>query len=489
MTFIPNSADPSPGYQIHLLIMQFYQTVENTPGTNPPGVARWYFLMGCLLWNSYAACHASFPFVDGFSVQRVQMNPKATVPEDVNFFLQLLAVGYQYLAETELPSLPPIVVPPNTPTYAYVEAQFAPAVRAYLDARRQDGYYTTEPYHFPNEGSFIEIHNGSTQNLNEVLPSPSTWAPLDTHYPDGTHKAQTPLQPYYSQIRNWLSADQLAAMYQIAEANYPSDALFQTQEQAMVDLQPVLTQDQKLKAEIWAGSTQGLATPPSKWMILLALVLASNSLPLKESVALVGGVTFCLFHAGICAWGVKYKYLQARPIQVIRRDYLGLPVVNPITNEPVDGGDWIPYQQSSLYTPPFPDYVSGHSTFSMAAAVFFQMLLDSDTIPISAMIDMSYFQAIASNFNPNQDPSLLSNLYLQPYCSVLDPSIPSTMLDLEWDTWTGLAREIGISRINGGIHWLNSNLGGFAIGQWVAIQMIRQLDWNALGLDFSSMRK
>jgi len=489
MTFVPNSADQSPGYQIHLLIMQFYKTVETTLGTNPPGCARWYFLMGCLYWNSYAVMYPSFPFVDGFDAPRIQMNPQATESECFDFFLQLLAVCYQYLAETELPSLPPIVVPSTARTYAYVQSQFAPAVKAYLDGRRKDGYYTTEPFPFPNKGSYIQVHNGSTQNLNQVLPSPGTWAPLDTHYPDGTHKAQKPLQPYFVKIKNWLSDDQMTAMYEIAEANYPSESLYKTQEQAMVDLQPNLTEDQKLKAEIWAGTTYGLASPPSKLMIFLALVLASNSLPLKESVALLGGMTFSLFHAGICAWGVKYKYLQPRPIQGIRRDYLGKPVVDPITNKVVDGGDWIPYQKSNIYTPPFPDYVSGHSTFSMAVAVFFQMILHSDTIPIGAMVDMSYFQAIADNFDPNKQPTMLSNLCLQPHCSVLDPNLPTGMIELKWNTWTELAREIGYSRITGGIHWSNSNLGGFAIGEWVAIQMIHQLDWNALDLDFSSISK
>jgi len=486
MTFVPNPKDQSPSYQIHLLIMQFNKTVETTPGTNPPGCARWYFLMGCLYWNSCAVMYPSFPFVDGFNAPRIEMNPQATESESFDFFLQLLAVCYRYLAETELPSLPPIVVPSTARTYAYVQSQFAPAVKAYLDGRKKDGYYTTEPYNFPNKGSYIKVQNGSTQNLNQTLPSPSTWAPLDTYYPDGTHKAQKPLQPFFVNIKNWLSTEQMAAMYQIADINYPSEALFKTQEQAMVDLQPNLTEDQKLKSEIWAGPP---SSPPSKLVILLALILASNSLPLKESVALLGGMTFCLFHAGICAWGVKYKYLQPRPIQVVRRDYLGQPVVNPITNQVVDGGHWVPYQESNSYTPPFPDYVSGHSTFSMAVAVFLQMILHSDTIPICATVDMSYFQTIANNFDPNKQPCMFSTVCLQPKSSTIDINLPTSMVELKWNTWTELAREIGYSRITGGIHWSNSNLGGFAIGEWVAVQMIHQLDWDALGLDFSSISK
>jgi len=34
----------------------------------------------------------------------------------------------------------------------------------------------------------------------------------------------------------------------------------------------------------------------------------------------------------------------------------------------MDGARWIPYQAATFPTPPFPDYVSGHSTYSAAAA-------------------------------------------------------------------------------------------------------------------------
>jgi hypothetical protein len=68
--------------------MQFLKTVETTPGANPPGISRWYFLMGCLFWNSYSIMYPEFPFVDGFSAPRVKMNPKAPATECFQFFMQ-----------------------------------------------------------------------------------------------------------------------------------------------------------------------------------------------------------------------------------------------------------------------------------------------------------------------------------------------------------------------------------------------------------------
>ena len=65
-----------------------------------------------------------------------------------------------------------------------------------------------------------------------------------------------------------------------------------------------------------------------------------------------------LADAGIASWNVKYTYNTWRPVTAIRAGDAGL---NPlVTGDPT----WTPLWP----TPPFPSYVSGHSTFSAAAA-------------------------------------------------------------------------------------------------------------------------
>jgi hypothetical protein len=44
----------------------------------------------------------------------------------------------------------------------------------------------------------------------------------------------------------------------------------------------------------------------------------------------------------------------------------------------IDGGDWHPYQPATFVTPAFPEFVSGHSTFSAAAAEVLQRFTGSD---------------------------------------------------------------------------------------------------------------
>jgi hypothetical protein len=52
----------------------------------------------------------------------------------------------------------------------------------------------------------------------------------------------------------------------------------------------------------------------------------------------------------------------------------------------MDGSQWIPYQPITFPTPPFPDYVSGHSTYSAAAAHILTKWTGSDRFAYSTTI-------------------------------------------------------------------------------------------------------
>src|SRR5262249_57852168 len=80
-------------------------------------------------------------------------------------------------------------------------------------------------------------------------------------------------------------------------------------------------------------------------------------------------LNLALADAGIAAWDAKFAYNFWRPITAIPdADLDG----NPAT-EAQD--DW----QSFLITPNFPEYISGHSTFSAAAATILAATFGDDT--------------------------------------------------------------------------------------------------------------
>jgi hypothetical protein len=100
----------------------------------------------------------------------------------------------------------------------------------------------------------------------------------------------------------------------------------------------------------------------------------------------------------------------------------------------------MPYQRPTFVTPAFPGYVSGHSTFSRAAAEV-----------LTAFTGSPYFPG---------------GLYESPHPvgSLTVERGPSREVDLQAATYFDAADEAGVSRIYGGIHISQDDFGGRRIG-------------------------
>jgi hypothetical protein len=108
--------------------------------------------------------------------------------------------------------------------------------------------------------------------------------------------------------------------------------------------------------------------------------------------------------------------------------------------------DWWPYQQQGFVTPPFAGYVSGHSTFSRAAAEILTLLTGDP-----------YFPGGLAEYCVDQDDFLEFERG------------PSTGLCLQWARYYDASDESGISRIYGGIHPTFDDLPGRIIGSDIGI--------------------
>ena len=111
----------------------------------------------------------------------------------------------------------------------------------------------------------------------------------------------------------------------------------------------------------------------------------------------------------------------------------------------MDGSQWIPYQPSTFPTPPFAEYISGHSTFSAAGAEVLKRFTGRDQFGASVT-----FERGSSTIEPGL--------------------IPAQPVTLSWRTFTDAANEAGISRRYGGIHFEAGDLVGRATGRLVAAQ-------------------
>ncbi|MGM9322941.1 vanadium-dependent haloperoxidase [Deinococcus aquaticus] len=232
-------------------------------------------------------------------------------------------------------------------------------------------------------------------------------------------------------------------------------------------------------AEFWADGPRA-ETPPGHWNVLANAVsddarLAhrlggqSPTLPrLEWDVKLYLALNAAMHDAAIAAWDVKRQSDTARPITLVRvlAARQALPDEAGVTEErggkllarsfnPAGGfswrdpADWIPYQTAVFVSPAFPGFVSGHSTFSRAAA--------------SVLTDLT-----GSGFFPGG----LYEMTAAPGFIRSDSSTNATPVRLQWATYADAADQAGQSRIWGGIHIEPDDLAGRRIGQQVGLDAV-----------------
>ena len=114
---------------------------------------------------------------------------------------------------------------------------------------------------------------------------------------------------------------------------------------------PELSFEDQWIAEFWSDDALNLTfSPPSRWIAVTNQVLAAEELDLEKALYTYAKVSLALNDAGVACWHSKYFYNIERPVSYIRR---------------VIDQAWSPHLS---FTPSFPAYPSGHSTFGAAAA-------------------------------------------------------------------------------------------------------------------------
>jgi len=113
--------------------------------------------------------------------------------------------------------------------------------------------------------------------------------------------------------------------------------------------------------------------------------------------------------------------------------------------------NWWPYQRPSFVTPPFAGYVSGHSTFSRAAADV-----------LSALTGSEFFPGGLAQFTARQDDFLVFE------------KGPSVDVTLQWAGYRDASDQTSLSRIWGGIHPPVDDIPGRRIGSQVAAKVLAQ---------------
>jgi membrane-associated phospholipid phosphatase len=178
----------------------------------------------------------------------------------------------------------------------------------------------------------------------------------------------------------------------------------------------VRTADQTLFSKFWNSSTVTY-----DWNTVAVELSTERHLTLSENAHLLALLNMAIADAVIACWDAKYHYVAWRPITAIP---LGDTDGNPATDADTS---WTPL----LVTPAHPEYPSGHSTTSSAAATV-----------------LAHFFGEQSSFSLDSDVMLGVTRSFTSFSAVQD--------------------EIANARIFGGIHFRSACVDGRATGKEVA---------------------
>ena len=182
------------------------------------------------------------------------------------------------------------------------------------------------------------------------------------------------------------------------------------------------TEDQTEIALFWADGA-GTETPPGHWNSIAQIIGAAQGTTLEENARLFALLNIAMADAAICSWDAKYTYHFWRPVTAIA---FAEPQLN-----------WM----SFIVTPHFPDYTSGHSTFSAAAATVLPLFFGTEDLPFTT----------GSDFLPGAFRS--------------------------FSTCEDAAEEAALSRIYGGIHFRTASEDGLqagtSIGEWTFVHYLQ----------------
>lgn len=333
----------------------------------------------------------------------------------------------------------------------------------FLNKRDNDGWrnaynQSNEANYYPNGiGNYIDVDN--IQDLSGF--DQTKWTPLKYG-----NKIQKYLTPEWGNVLPLIDINQFIEIY--------NNNFVENREQDIKEILEVydnMTDRHRVIAEYFQG---GKVTPPGIWNVWAFYIAKATQINEVKFAEFLYRLNKSLFTASIVAWSAKFNKLQSRPIQVIR-------MLSPERNVTTWDGTlvsnkiWQPFQQSNGRTPPFPDFISGHSTFSGAASTIFNQYFGNTINNIT-------FEPMSEEHSDMISP-LLKNNYgstvKQIFCKYGSSEVaqgdnfnkfPSCAVTINFNTWDELSELSGISRVYGGIHGNTANGIGLTIGRLIAQQ-------------------
>ncbi len=222
-----------------------------------------------------------------------------------------------------------------------------------------------------------------------VPPSgPGLWSPTPPGF-------APPLLPYWG-------ANRPMALKRVADCPAPSPppyseepgSPFFKEAQEVWRIANAATQEQRQFALYWADDPGKTPTPAGHWAYIAGDVLKARKATLADAAEAYARLNIAMSDAFVAGWATKYQVHLIRPVTYVQL---------------VIDSNWVP---QLMHTPPFPEYPSGHSVQSAAAAGVLGALFGADTaFTDNTHNDRGWGPRTFRSFKAAADEAAVSRLY------------------------------------------------------------------------------
>ncbi|MDO9552014.1 vanadium-dependent haloperoxidase [Rhodonellum sp.] len=269
-------------------------------------------------------------------------------------------------------------------------------------------------------------HQSRSFEKYTIRNDPGSWQPTPPAYMEG-------IEPHWSKIRT-LTLDSANQFISAPPTVFSSDSSSQFFSEAkdVFNIVSNLTKEQKDIAFFWDCNPYKMnvkghvmfaekkITPGGHWMGIAGISSKTANLDWKGTAEALAMTSIALFDGFIACWDEKYRSVVIRPETYINR----------FIDE-----DWLPV----LQTPPFPEYTSGHSVVSNAAA------------------------------------ETLTHLFGDSFHFVDSTEVAYGLPIREFNSFRLAAEEAAISRLYGGIHYMPAIVNGATKGTHVGNHLLAKV--------------
>jgi membrane-associated phospholipid phosphatase len=371
------------------------QLIQQTPGFSPPVAARAMGYMGLSLYESVV------PGMPGYQSLAGQLNELSSLP----------------WAQPDEPLHWPTVANASLATMTRMMFSNAtPENKARIDLleRSLPLKYTQD---FDPNSITADITNRSETFGKLMAMAIMTWARTDGGHeawgpvrrtraifvpPSGSGKWSAtppafaaPLLPYWGENRPFViktAADCPAPPPPVYSEEVGS--AFYKEGMEVYKISTAATQEQRQFALYWADDAGKTPTPAGHWVYITNDLLKTRKDSLATAAETFARLNLAMSDAFVAAWYTKYQ----------------LNVIRPVTyGQLVIDSNWVP---TLIVTPPFPDYPSGHSVQSAAAALVLEKAFGANTpFTDNTHNDRGWGPRSFKSFKAAADEAAVSRLY------------------------------------------------------------------------------